>query len=179
MKKVLGSSAAALLGGIIAREESPHLKPDVVTATTDVPLEEQLEALVNEHLDSVAKNITGAKAAELMGIPDRVSIEPGPHYWPGYKKLGVKIDGEIRRADVVEFCVSQGWAMVHVKDKYGRKQADPSRPGFLLNTRVEGVIEPYWIDRDQKKAEPGDAARLAAAEAKRQRKAAKLAAIHG
>lgn len=108
-------------------------------------------------------------------IPDRVSIEKGnPHYWPGYKHLGVKIDGEIRRADVVEFCVSEGWAMVHVKDKYGRKQADPDRPGFLLNTRVEGMIEPYWIDKDQKKAEPGDAARLAAAEAKRQRKAARL-----
>jgi hypothetical protein len=104
-------------------------------------------------------------------IPDHVSIEKGnPNFWPGYKKLGVKIDGEIRRGDVVEFCVSEGWAMVQVKDRFGRRSVNPETGTYFLE-RVEGLIEPYWITPEQKAAGPGDAERLSAAEAKRQRKA--------
>lgn len=110
-------------------------------------------------------------------IPDRVSIErDSPFFWPGYKKLGVKIDGEKRSRDVVEFCVSEGWARVQAKDKFGRKIVDPENTGHWLLVKVEGKIEPYWIDKEQRAASPADAARLSAAEAKRQRKAAALAA---
>lgn len=109
-------------------------------------------------------------------IPDHVSLErTSPYYWSGYRKIGVKIDGLIRRQDVVEFCVSEGWAMVQVKTAMGVRVPDPATNGqtFLLR-RVEGVIEPYWIAKDQKAAQPDAALALAAAEAKRQRRAVKL-----
>jgi hypothetical protein len=111
-------------------------------------------------------------------IPDRVSLERNsPYFWHAYRKIGVKIDGVIRRADVVEFCVSEGWAMVQVK-KMGLRVPDPATNGrtFLLE-RVQGVIEPYWITKDQVAAKPVDASALAAAELKRQRKAEKLRQI--
>lgn len=124
---------------------------------------------------AAAVALSAATVVYANSIPDRVSIEKSsPFFWPSYKKLGVRIDGEIRRRDVVEFCVSEGWAMVQVRDSFGRLVIDPQKPGHWLLTKVEGAIEPYWIDNEQKKAGPGDAARLAAAEAKRQRKAAKL-----
>lgn len=112
-------------------------------------------------------------------IPDHVSIERhSPHFWPGYKKLGVKIDGAIRRSDVVEFCVSEGWAMVQVKNAMGVRVPDPATNGrtFLLE-RVTGKIEPYWIAKDQQRAKPDAASALAAAEIKRQIKAEKLRKI--
>lgn len=106
-------------------------------------------------------------------IPDHVSIERhNPHFWPGYRRLGVKIDDVIRRGDVVEFCVSEGWAMVQVKNAMGVRVPDPATNGktFLLE-RVEGKIEPYWIAKDEKAARPDAASALAAAELKRQRRA--------
>lgn len=105
-------------------------------------------------------------------IPDRVAIDrKSPFFWPNYKKLGVKIDGEIRRRDVIEFCVSEGWARVQVRDSMGRLVVDTEKGDEWLTTQVNGVIEPYWLTKEQKAAGPGDAARLAAAEAKRQRRA--------
>lgn len=111
-------------------------------------------------------------------IPDRVSIEvDSPFYWGRVRKLGVRVDGVKRNRDVVEFCVSDGWVRVQAKDKFGRKLVDPNDPGRYLLAKIEGVVvEPYWIDDELKEAGPADAARLSAAEAKRQRKAAALAA---
>lgn len=114
--------------------------------------------------------------AHVGGIPDRVSLDPeSPHYWPDYRKLGVVIDGVNRPGDVHEFCVSEGWAMVRVRNAKGQFKIDPARSGFLVE-RVEGRIEPYLRESmpDRRKT-VGDAVAINAAEAKRQRKAAKLA----
>lgn len=120
-----------------------------------------------------AKNLgeTFAKLTPDGSIPDRVCIEShSPYYWPGYRNLGVKIDGEVRRRDVVEFCVSEGWARVFVRNSVGQLKIDRER-GRYLDECITGKIEPYWIDKDRKKASSEDASRLSAAEAKRRRKA--------
>jgi len=98
-------------------------------------------------------------------IPDRVSIDPkSPHFWPDYRKLGVRINGEVRRGDVHEFCVSEGWAKVRQRTKWG----------YVVNgdtyalEKIEGRIEPYFaFERDPAPD------RQKAAEEKRARKAAK------
>lgn len=107
-------------------------------------------------------------------IPDRVSLDPtSEHFWPEYRKLGVRINGEQRPGDVHEFCVSEGWAMVRSKTPEGRYRHDGRT---ILLDRIEGHIEPFI--RKPLKGPPGDAdkAALAAAEAKRARKAARRVA---
>jgi hypothetical protein len=108
-----------------------------------------------------------------MDIPDHVSIDAkSPHFWDCYYLLGVKIDGRERLGDVHEFCVSEGWAMVRARGLDGKPYDDGT--GHFAMEKITGRIEPYL-----KKPLPGqktlaDAERINAAEAKRQRKAAKL-----
>lgn len=108
-----------------------------------------------------------------MDIPDHVSIDrASPHFWDCYYLLGVKIDGRERLGDVHEFCVSEGWAMVRAKGLDGRPYDDGT--GHFAMQKVEGKIEPYLKKPLPGQKTLGDAERINAAEAKRQRKAAKL-----
>lgn len=114
---------------------------------------------------------TFAKLEPVDGIPNRVCLETdSPYYWPGYRKLGVKIDGEVRRRDVVEFCVSEGWARVFKRNSNNQLMIDKDR-GRYLDERIIGKIEPYWLDKTGRAAPEAVADRLSAAEAKRRRKA--------
>lgn len=75
-------------------------------------------------------------------IPDRVSINPKSRfYFPRYRGLGVKISGYVRKADVEEFCVSEGWAMVRIPDARGRFKTER---GKFLTQKIKGIIEPFW-----------------------------------
>lgn len=75
-------------------------------------------------------------------IPDRVSINPKSRfYFAKYRGLGVKISGYVRKADVEEFCVSEGWALVRVADARGRFKTER---GKFLTTKIKGLIEPFW-----------------------------------
>lgn len=75
-------------------------------------------------------------------IPDRVSINPKSRfYFAKYRGLGVKISGYVRKADVEEFCVSEGWALVRVPDARGRFKTER---GKFLTTKIKGLIEPFW-----------------------------------
>lgn len=109
-------------------------------------------------------------------IPDRVNIDPGEHYWPLYKLLGVKIDGEDRPGDVHEFCVSEGWAVVHKRGPNGKFAIDPENSQRFALERIQGKIEPYYRRQPDppRGSTSADEARLKAAEEKRARKAAKL-----
>ena len=100
-------------------------------------------------------------------IPDRVSIDPkSPHFWPDYRKLGVRVNGEVRRGDVHEFCVSEGWAMVRKRTRWGYVVKGDT---YELE-KIEGRIEPYFVFEHNPVT---SADRLKAAEEKRARKAAK------
>lgn len=115
---------------------------------------------------------------ENAKMPDRLSADPNnPHYSTIIKthKLEVFIDGKRRNADVQEYCISEGWALVRVTDSKGNFVVEDGR---FKTIRVEGHIvasnlglknkpRPTTIVRD-------DAARMSAAEAKRARRREKL-----
>ena len=116
-----------------------------------------------------------------MDIPDRVCINPSDlHFWPQYKSLGVKIDGEDRPGDVHEFCVSEGWAMVRERGPNGKFVIDPEGKGYAL-VKLEGKIEPYFRRPPETAPVPtqSDYDRIKAAEAKRARKAMKRSGTNG
>jgi hypothetical protein len=74
------------------------------------------------------------------GIPDRVSLEEdSPFYFPHWKHLGVRIDGQESEC-VVEFCVSEGWARTQI---FWRGQPKMERGKFVTVKRWRS-IEPYW-----------------------------------
>lgn len=112
-------------------------------------------------------------------IPNHVCIDEGhPHFWKHFRHLGVKIDGKERLGDVHEFNVAEGWATVRVKNDIGQFKIDPANTRRFLLERITGKIEPYL-----KKPLPmapafgaSDVAAISAAQAKRERKAAKLRA---
>jgi hypothetical protein len=77
-------------------------------------------------------------------IPDRVSIEQdSPHFFPAYAMLGVKVNGKDSN-QVVEFCQSEGWARLCLRNGKGVMKRD-SR-GKPITTTVAASIDPYWRD---------------------------------
>lgn len=111
-------------------------------------------------------------APALAGIPDRVSVnKASPHFWPHYKKLGVRIDGRDRPGDVHEFCVSEGWALVRKRDAQGQYVHEN---GLYLDEKIEGRIEPYLKTPLKDGSTEADQRALAAAAERRARKAEKL-----
>lgn len=114
--------------------------------------------------------LLGITAASDSVIPDRVSVESrSPYFWPEFSTLGVKIGGRERLGDVVEFCVSEGWAKVRAKGANGRPFDDGT--GHWATEKVIDMIEPYIKKSPHLR---DDNSHIRAAEAKRARKAAKL-----
>lgn len=73
---------------------------------------------------------------------DHVSIDPkSPHYLPPDKTrwIGVEFDGEDRKADVYEFCVTEGWILVH------EMQGDMPRleHGEIVLTKLHGEVKVF------------------------------------
>lgn len=74
-------------------------------------------------------------------IPDHVSLDPeSPHFFKWYKKIGVKVDGMVI-FNCLEFCVSEGWAALGVKDFRGYFKRER---GKLIAVRKQCLVEPYW-----------------------------------
>lgn len=112
-------------------------------------------------------------------IPDRVCVSTSSRWhWPLYKKLGVRFNGEERKGDVEEFCVSEGWIRVRVRGDAGKFLID-NTAGTWVTEKIEGVVEPFF------KVPPAavskifsDVSSIARAQEKRERKAEKLRAQH-
>ena len=60
----------------------------------------------------------------MTEAPDRLSVEPGsPYYNPKLlRKVEVYLNGEKRKNDVIEYCVSEGWMIIRIikSSGYGR-----------------------------------------------------------
>ena len=138
----------------------------------------------------VALPLTGAAIADLLPQPespvvflppDRLSVDvASPHFDDCYKRVGVRIDGEERRGDVQEYCVSEGWIMTRERNAIGKFKIN--REGEYVLKKIFGTVVAYFKDRRptrtaapvfRQTVEQATAA-LSAAEAKRQRKATKL-----
>ena len=76
---------------------------------------------------------------------DRASVNAGPYYQPAEvtKKMDVFFNGQ-RQANVVEFCVSEGWIQRYKKDWKGRPVT--SGEDYVLGPRLKGKVEVFWKD---------------------------------
>lgn len=108
---------------------------------------------------------------KLTDSLDRLSADPSSPYYNKevLRKIGVKVNGVPMPSNVREFCVSEGW--VDVQRKVSGKWEVERRTGV--------IVEPFERHNHQQNGHmtAGDHERLAAAEAKRQRKAAKLRSL--
>lgn len=108
-------------------------------------------------------------------LPNRMSTDRGsPYFDDRYKHVDVWLDGVQRRSDVHEYCISEGWILVRKRSAQGKHIVEN---GQFVVTKLSGTVEARW--KPAKAApvrdEAQDAAALSAAEAKRARKAEKLA----
>ena len=74
--------------------------------------------------------------------PDRLSNDPrSPYYKPDVLKrdIGIRFKG-VEKANVGEYCVSEGWVRLEVgktKDRYGNP----------LTIKLSGPVEAYYKDK--------------------------------
>lgn len=131
------------------------------------------------HGASLAADATDGLNRSLADIPpDRLSVDrASPHFDERYKRMGVRFDGVERNGDVQEYCVSEGWILVRARDGKGRFKKDGD--SYVFET-LHGRVEPYFrhgiapAAPDRRQSPEQAAERIAAAEAKRARRAAKL-----
>ena len=109
----------------------------------------------------------------VNGYPDRLSCAEDSPYFPGdqvLRTIGIKINGEVMPANVQEYCISERWA--DLQDGFDKKTKKRK-----LKRLTDVDIEPFTRPRPSKQvATETDRAMLDAAQAKRERKAAKLRA---
>jgi hypothetical protein len=80
-----------------------------------------------------------SETPERPALPDRLSTDPAsPHHQPAVfeHEIGIRLNGK-ERADVEEYCVSEGW----VKVPAGKTRDRKGRP--LLIT-LKGTVEAYY-----------------------------------
>lgn len=132
------------------------------------------------HGASLAADATDDFTKAVRGTipPDRLSVDKAsPHYDECYRRMGVRFDGAERSGDVQEYCVSEGWILVRARDGKGRFKKDGD--SYVFET-LHGEVEPYFrhgiapAAPDRRQTPEQAAERIAAAEAKRARKAEKL-----
>ena len=73
--------------------------------------------------------------------PDRLSTDPDSPYYDEavlQKNIGIRFNGK-ERADVEEYCVSEGWIKVPAGKTLDRK-------GKPLTIKLKGPVEPYFKD---------------------------------
>jgi hypothetical protein len=135
--------------------------------------------------------LTGAAIAEQvmdLGVdvgadrpPDRLSVEnSSPFFDPCYARVAVRLNGEERRGDVQEYCMSEGWILTRIFGTSGKFKIDGE--GRYVLKKLTGAVVAYWKDgRPTRRSapayrQPPEAAQVAldAAAAKRARKAGKL-----
>ena len=80
-------------------------------------------------------------AANSDTLPDRLSVDPdSPHYNEALLQhdIGIRFNGKVR-ADVEEYCVSEGWIRVaagKTVDRFGKP----------LTLKLKGTVEPFFRD---------------------------------
>lgn len=115
----------------------------------------------------------------IVPVPDRLCVDPRSSFFnPVFKRIAVRFDGELRKGDVNEYCISEGWIMVRTPGEGNRWKTEN---GEYVLTKLEGRVEPFVKPTSYSHAAASsvpttaDVERIAAADDKRARKAAKLA----
>lgn len=82
----------------------------------------------------------------MKSPPDRACITKGSRfYFDGCARLRISIDGVEQHDHVIEYCVSAGWARVHVL-KDGKKQPGAIGHGWA-SKMVHGRVVVWWADQ--------------------------------
>jgi hypothetical protein len=77
-------------------------------------------------------------ATPALTLPDRLSVDPrSPHHVAAIFEhdVGIRFNGR-ERADVEEYCISEGWIRVPAGKKVDRK-------GQPLMIKLKGAVEAY------------------------------------
>jgi hypothetical protein len=80
-----------------------------------------------------------ATAASPPGLPDRLSIDPqSPHFVAAVfeRDVGIRFNGK-ERADVEEYCISEGWIRVPAGKTVDRK-------GNPVMIKLKGKVEAFY-----------------------------------
>ena len=80
-----------------------------------------------------------AAPPEQPDLPDRLSIDPkSPHYLASVfeRDVGIRFNGK-ERADVEEYCISEGWIRVPAGKTVDRK-------GNPLMIKLKGKVEAFY-----------------------------------
>lgn len=78
-------------------------------------------------------------------LPDRLCIDKSSPYFgdPALtNRIGVRFKG-VERTNVVEYCVSEGWVRLGVRDYRGR-MSQYGDGNWRATPRTQGLVEPYW-----------------------------------
>jgi hypothetical protein len=79
------------------------------------------------------------EAAQFPPLPDRLSIDPrSPHHIAAVfeHSVGIRLNGK-ERADVEEYCISEGWVKVPAGKTLDRK-------GNPLLIKIKGKVEAFY-----------------------------------
>ncbi len=139
-------------------------------------------ALMALATELVAQDLIRADMPQLP--PDRLSVDKdSPYFDDCYTRVGVRLNGIERQGDVQEYCVSEGWVTVRHRNRMTGAFTIHPKTGKYVVTTVPGNVVAYF--KDGRPTRTGAAAytepqsdhqgALAAAEVKRQRRAAKRA----
>ena len=77
--------------------------------------------------------------SEPPAMPDRLSVDPrSPHYVQAVleRPIGIRLNGK-ERADVEEYCISEGWVRVPAGRSLDRK-------GQPLLIKLKGTVEAFF-----------------------------------
>ena len=83
--------------------------------------------------------MTDTTPAPAPPLPDRLSVNPrSPHYNAAIfeRDVGIRVNGKERK-DVEEYCISEGWIKVPVRNKVDRR-GDP------LTIKLKGTVEAFY-----------------------------------
>jgi hypothetical protein len=78
-------------------------------------------------------------SADRPALPDRLSVDPrSPHHVAAVLQhdIGIRFNGR-ERADVEEYCISEGWVRVPAGKARDRR-------GQPLLIKVKGTVEPFY-----------------------------------
>ena len=82
---------------------------------------------------------TPPAAAGLPALPDRLSVDPrSPHHVAAVfeRDIGIRFNGK-ERADVEEYCLSEGWIKVRAGKAVDRK-------GQPMTLKLKGRVEAFY-----------------------------------
>jgi hypothetical protein len=184
-KNAEAMEAAYGLSGIIPKwsGDPKKLKKGALHLTTKRPEKTRtaLEKIVGFPLRIVSLRVAEEMVkinggAWVVPVPDRLCVDPRSSFFNSvFKRIAVRFDGELRKGDVHEYCISEGWIMVRTPGEGNRWKIEN---GEYVLTKLKGRVQPFVKPTSYySRAVPTttDVERIAAAEDKRARKAAKLA----